>query len=285
MFASLVTATILSAANGENDMHTKMGHMGHGEGAKSKVTEQSIKLSVIKIEDKGHKKSVQIRLTKVKGNSPIGLEALKEVHTQKIHLLIIDDSLTDYSHIHPKATEDKGVYEFEWNPTKANATYRIWADLFPLETNGQEYAIADLTASKQPKAEIDRTVSMQSTVGEMTFKLTFDTPDLQVGKATMGKIMISDDKGNPVKNLEPIMGAYAHIVGFGDDFKSVVHIHPMGDEPTKATDRGGPELQFHIEPQKAGFIKLFAQVSVEGKELFAPFDIVVKEATNLTDRQ
>jgi hypothetical protein len=270
--------TSLVLAHGGKDDHDGMNHAAHTETAKSKVSEASIKLSVLKVEDKGDKKLVQIKLTKVKDDSPVILDNLKEVHTQKIHLLINDDSLTDYSHIHPKATKDTGVYEFEWNPARKNANYRIWADLFPLDTNAQEYVIADLTTSKAPKAEIDRTVSMQSTIGGLTFKLTFDSPDLQAGKAAMGKISITDDKGNPVKDLEPIMGAFAHIVGFGDDFRSVVHIHPMGAEPTKDTDRGGPELQFHIETQKAGFIKLFAQVSVNGKELFAPFGIVVKDA-------
>lgn len=261
---------------GDKDEHAGMDHSAHGDAAKGKASEPSIKLSVPKVEDKGDKKVVQIKLTKTKDDSPVPLDNLKEVHTQKIHLLIIDDSLEDYSHIHPKPTKETGVYEFEWNPIKKNANYRVWADLFPLDTNAQEYAIADLTTSQGSKAEINRTASMQSTMEGLTFKLTFDSPDLQAGKATMGKIVITDDKGNPVKSLEPIMGAFAHIVGFGDDLKSVVHIHPMGTEPTKDTDRGGPELQFHIEPEKAGFIKMFAQVKVNGKELFAPFRLVVK---------
>lgn len=262
--------------HGDKDDHAVMDHSAHGDAAKGKASESSIKLSVPKVEDKGDKKVVQIKLTKTKDDSPVPLDNLKEVHTQKIHLLIIDDSLEDYSHIHPKPTKEVGVYAFEWNPTKKNANYRVWADLFPLDTNAQEYAIADLTTSQGSKAEINRTASMQSTVEGLTFKLTFGSPDLQAGKAAMGKIVITDDKGNPVKSLEPIMGSFAHIVGFGDDLKNVVHIHPMGTEPTKDTDRGGPELQFHIEPEKAGFIKMFAQVKVNGKELFAPFGLAVK---------
>lgn len=72
------------------------------------------------------------------------------------------------------------------------------------------------------------------------------------------------------------MEAFAHIFGFFDDRQTVVHIHSIGEEPSKATDKGGPELQFHIMPKKAGFIKLFVQVSINGKELFLPFGIVVK---------
>ncbi|MBX9703184.1 MAG: hypothetical protein K2X39_03430, partial [Silvanigrellaceae bacterium] len=58
-------------------------------------------------------------------------------------------------------------------------------------------------------------------------------------------------------------------------FKSIVHIHPMGTEPSNPTERGGPDLQFHLQPEKPGFIKLFVQVKVKGKEIFAPFEVQV----------
>jgi len=197
------------------------------------------------------------------------------VHTQKIHLLIIDDSLQDYTHIHPTATNTPGVYQFEWQPKK-QANYRIFADLFPLDTNSQEYAVADLTRVNNVEPKIARTVSFQSVVDGFIFKLSFDNKKLQLGKASMASISVTDQKGVPVKDLEPIMGAFAHIVGFSEDLRSVIHIHPMGKEPSKITDRGGPELEFHIEPERAGFIKLFAQVKIKGKELYAPFGIMIQ---------
>lgn len=148
--------------------------------------------------------------------------------------------------------------------------------MHPLDTDAQEYVIADLVTGKEAKSEINRTIVLESTMDGYTFKLSFDSESLVIGKPALGKITITDKVGNPVKDLEPVMGAFAHIVGFFDDKQTVVHIHPMGEEPSKPTDRGGPELQFHIVAEKAGFIKLFAQVSIKGKELFVPFGIVVK---------
>ncbi len=239
----------------------------------------TIKLSVNKLEDKGDKKGdkklVQIKLERIKDDKAVSHENLKEVHTQKVHLLIIDDSLEDYSHIHPKALKEPGLYEFEWD-AKKQANYRVWADLHPLDTDAQEYVIADLVTGKEAKSEINRTIVLESTMDGYTFKLSFDSESLVIGKPALGKITITDKVRNPVKDLEPVMGAFAHIVGFFDDKQTVVHIHPMGEEPSKPTDRGGPELQFHIVAEKAGFIKLFAQVSIKGKELFVPFGIVVK---------
>jgi hypothetical protein len=91
----------------------------------------------------------------------------------------------------------------------------------------------------------------------------------------MGNVTITKD-GKPFTQLEPVMAAFAHIVGFSEDRKTVVHIHPMGIEPTKESDRDGPTLQFHIEPNKAGFTKMFVQVRVNGKDVFAPFGVMVK---------
>lgn len=240
-----------------------------------KQQEQTIKLDVRKIEDKGDKKLVQIKLTSIKDNKPITLRDLKEAHTQKVHLLIIDDGLEDYSHVHPKALKEPGLYEFEWNPKK-QGNYRIWADLSPLNTNMQEYVIADLVSGKGKASQINRNNVMESTLDGYKFKLSFDKKVLVAGNPTMGKIIVTDSKWNSVNNLEPIMGAFAHIVGFSDDMKTVVHLHPMGKEPSNTTDRGGAELEFHIEPAKSGFIKLFAQVKINGKELFVPFGVNVK---------
>lgn len=246
----------------------------HEMPAKSVQAMHTIKLSVEKIETKGKTRIVVIRLSQLQNGKPLTLDELKEVHTEKVHLLIINDTLDDYSHVHPVALTEPGLYQFEWTPKKQGA-FRIWADLVPLSTNSQEYAIADLTQDKVEGAAIDKSTQMESTVNDYHFRLVFENPDLVAGKAVMGSVMVTDSKGNPVTWLEPIMGAYAHIVGFSQDRNTVVHIHPMGIEPKTPTDKGGPMLKFHLEPEQAGFVKLFVQVRINGKEIIAPFAFTV----------
>ncbi|VEG92176.1 hypothetical protein [Legionella spiritensis] len=242
-------------------------------------TANRLEFSVQNIVDQGDKKQVFIKLRDTYANKPITLADLKTVHTQKIHLLIIDDSLSDYSHIHPTPTQTPGIYEFSWQPKVAKGNYNIWADIVTNDTNQQALLLCSLAKYSPHAAAIDRKPYMASNVDGLQFNLTFNEPTLFTGKAAMGDIVIKDAQGKPVKNLEPIMGAFAHIVGFGEDLKTVVHIHPMGKEPTKSSDRGGPELQFHIQPEQAGFIKLFAQIKINGKELFVPFGLTIEKAT------
>lgn len=259
---------------------TAKNHQVHNKTSnQSKIAENEkssfVKMTVESITNSGDKKLVRIKLVKALNNAPLTLNDLKEVHTKKIHFLIVDDKLKDYSHVHPRITKKLGVYEFEWQP-KTQGNYRIWADLLPLETQTQEYVTSTLSNNSKSKPTIDKTVSQQSTMEGLTFKLLFDDSNLQMEKAAMGKIVVTDAQGQPVKDLEPIMGAFAHIVGFWNDFKTITHIHPIGEEPSKSTDRGGPEFEFHFDPERAGFIKLFAQFKIKGKELIVPFGIMVK---------
>ena len=57
---------------------------------------------------------------------PIGPVDLAEVHTRKLHLLIVDPTLTDYQHVHPEPTREPGEWSFSFKPNY-RATYRVFA--------------------------------------------------------------------------------------------------------------------------------------------------------------
>lgn len=195
--------------------------------------------------------------------SGVSEDKLKTVHTEKIHALIIDPTLTDYQHIHPKAGKKSGEYIFNFTPHTQN-NYRIWLDITPV--NGtQEYVIADLSGKNKTNPAVVKKLNSQTQVDGYDFKLKFDQP-LKVGGHVMGSVIITDKNGQVVTTLEPIMEAYAHIVAFNEDYKTILHIHPMNE---------GQNIQFHIMPTEAGFIKLFVQVKINGKEIFAPFGVMV----------
>jgi hypothetical protein len=119
-----------------------------------------------------------------------------------------------------------------------------------------------------------KTLGTESTVGGYTFRLTLQDP-LVVGQPAMASVDVTDASGKPVTSLQPVMGAFAHVVGFSEDFHTIAHIHPMGPEPKTEAQRGGPTLSFHLEPKKAGFLKLFVQTRIGDQDLFAPFGLTV----------
>jgi hypothetical protein len=250
--------------------------MGYGDKKMDKmVAQNTVKLALEPATalEAGKTTQVTLKLNAIADGKPLSLDDLKEAHTKKLHLLIIDPTLTDYHHIHPVAAKNPGEYVFDFTPLK-NDSYRVWADVIPVATGKQEYVQTDMGMSTKQKASIDKTTSMTTTVDGYTFTLALDG-EPKADSSVMGNVIVTKDD-QPFTQLEPVMGAFAHVVGFTEDYNSVLHVHPMGKEPTSDAERGGPKLEFHIEPEKPGFVKLFAQVRIGGKDIFAPFGITVK---------
>src|SRR5213075_1482555 len=77
---------------------------------------------------------------------PIAPEDLLIAHTRKLHLLIIDPTLTDYQHVHPEAGAERGTWTFSFTP-RLGGTYRVFADFTPAATARGLYASADMAVS------------------------------------------------------------------------------------------------------------------------------------------
>jgi hypothetical protein len=222
--------------------------------------------------EQGKPSYVGFRLTKDNGDALFPSD-LREVHTQKIHLLIVDPSLEDYQHEHPEPYLSPGMYGFAFTPQTSH-DYRVWVDITPVG-GSQQFAMLDLQGTENCTTPcIEKKMNNEVVVDGYRFALKL--PPLRVGEAAMGTVTVADKDGKPVTALEPVLGAFAHIVGFYDDNVTVAHMHPMGAEPKDANDRGGPVLTFHAEPSRAGYLKLFAQVKIDGKTIFAPFGVEVQ---------
>lgn len=231
-------------------------------------------LEIKKIEKHQDKFNVFIQIMNKNTNAPLTLQDLKTVHTQKIHLLIIDESLTDYAHVHPLKTNIPGLFQFEWQPKFPERNYRAWADIVPKLSQQQEFLSANLLQNPSSSVKPSYKIKLDNSIDNYQLQLKIDSAKIIKGKPSVMSLTIYN-KDKPVTNLEPIMGAFAHLVGFYDDFKTIVHIHPLENETTHSSLHGGPLLKFHIEPQKEGFIKLFAQFKINGKEFIVPFEIKV----------
>jgi len=203
-------------------------------------------------------------------------EDLLIMHTRRIHLLIADRSLLDYHHEHPTPTGKPGEFEFTFTP-KLPGPYRVFADVVPAEMSVQEFVIADLPADSPAEPLTDRADKFADDVGGLRFALSLDTrgQPLRAGEVVGGKLTVTDAGGKPFTQLQPVMGAFAHLVGFCEDGRTVLHLHPLGLEPKEPSTRGGPTLDFRFYPSVAGFVRFYAQVNVGGEMRFARFGVNV----------
>lgn len=202
--------------------------------------------------------------------APLPADRLQRVHTEQLHVLAVDPSLADYSHLHPVPQPDAGDWRFDFRP-RFDRPYRLWLDITPVGGK-QQYLMVTLN-EKAPGAPVAASTNLEASSGDVSGRLSFDAP-LVAGRNARGRVELSRG-GKPLTALQPVMGAYGHIVGIGGDWRSIAHVHPMGAAPRSAEDRGGPVLEFHLEPATPGFLKLFVQVRVDDADVYLPFGLEV----------
>ena len=71
------------------------------------------------------------------------------------------------------------------------------------------------------------------------------------------------------------------VAGFGNDFVTVLHLHPVGPLITDPKRGAGLKLPFYFRSNKAGLFRLFAQVKIEGKDFFPRFVLQVEPLQRL----
>jgi hypothetical protein len=224
----------------------------------------------------GKRADLRIRLFFIDDNQPVHLSDLEEAHTRKIHLLISDNSETDYHHEHPEPAGD-GEYALSFTPQRPG-TYRVWADLLPLQTHVQQYSVADIPSNtpREGKMAENEPESRHAEIDGYKFDLSFEKEPIHERDTVAGKLRVTQPDGQPCNKLGVVMGAFGHFVGFGDDFATVLHLHPVGSLITDAEARGGPVLPFYFRSNKTGVFRLFAQVKIEGKDFFPRFVLRVQ---------
>ena len=205
---------------------------------------------------------------------PIAPEDLLVVHTQLLHLMIVDPSLTDYQHVHPKPTRTAGEWTFTFTP-RLSGTYRLFADFTPVATARGLYANADLevrqvngaaTPPRVPPSESNGTVVREG----FELSLTPAARPMRVRQPIDFTFRIVSQQGGRVP-LQPIMGAYAHLVAFDSSRSGFAHLHPTQADPLQPPDPTNPVLKFKLTIPAAGRYVIWAQINLNGHEVFAPF--------------
>jgi hypothetical protein len=230
----------------------------------------------------GIERTHTLRLT-LANQLPLTPAKLIRAHGERVHLFLLDSSFTDYHHVHPRAARKPGEYEFEFAPRKPGP-YRMWVELHVAPFGFRQYASLDLPGrgSGEAKTAADR----QTTFEQDGIKYELLTGELRAGVASRLKLRVTQD-GKPCAQLEPFMEAFAHLVGFGENYRTILHTHPLMTAVTNTAARGGPELEFQILPTEPGNMTFFAQVKINGQMKTAPFHLRVareQEGEKLTLR-
>lgn len=200
---------------------------------------------------------------------PVAPEDLLVTHTRKLHLLVVDPTLQDYQHVHPEPGRRAGEWVFALTPDRPG-TYRVFADFTPAATARGLYASADFTVPGEV-ARVMRTTNTTAQIPGYNFELAM--PALfRAGVPTELKLRIESPgaEKKPVR-LQPVMGAFAHLVAFDEARSGFAHLHPNETDLAQPPDARHPELTFKVTIPQPGRYAIWAQVNLDGRETFVPF--------------
>jgi hypothetical protein len=201
---------------------------------------------------------------------PIGPEDLLVAHTRKLHLLAVDPTLSDYQHLHPEPGRRAGEWVFTMTPERAGL-YRVFADFTPAATARGLYGVVEFTVPGSVAVVTRSPNTTWQGAGRFNFELALP-PVLRAGQPAdlVFRIQSQGAVKQPVP-LQPVMGAFAHLVAFDEARSGFAHLHPMETDLTKPPDPLKPELNFKVTIPAPGRYAIWAQVNLGGTEVFAPF--------------
>ncbi len=214
---------------------------------------------------------------------PVAPEDLLVAHTRRLHLLLVDPTLADYQHVHPVPARRAGEWEFAFTPHR-QGVYRIFADFTPAATGRGLYASVDFDVAPTADAPVATeagTAPGWRAAGAVErdgyrFRLTTAPQPARAAQPIDLRFAMERSGGEPVR-LEPVMGAWAHLVAFDLSRSGFAHLHPAETDLLKAPDAINPVLNFKLTIPRAGRYVIWAQLNPGGREEFVPFGIDVME--------
>ncbi|MEO6993260.1 MAG: hypothetical protein ABI273_06505 [Lacunisphaera sp.] len=206
---------------------------------------------------------------KTASGKPIAPEDLLVSHTRKLHLMVVDPTLSDYQHIHPEPGKHPGEWTFAMAPERPGL-YRVFADFTPAATARSLYASVDFSVPGIV-AIVARSPNTTWQTAGFNFELVVP-PEIHAGKQVDMRLRI-ESQGTIKKRvpLGTVMGAFAHLVAFDEARSGFAHLHPQEVDLSKPPDAFHPELTFKITIPQAGRYVIWGQVNIDGAIISVPF--------------
>jgi len=217
---------------------------------------------------------------------------IASTHGEKLHVMVVDEGLEDFIRLHPDAGPD-GFFEVTFTPNYPR-TYRVWThyalaggEAAHSHEEDEDHHHDEATASESEVMLSDALIVgeesapplpagnvLTASVDGLRYELAL-AKEVTVGEPVNLTVTVSGADRAPFEGLEPLMGAYGHLVGFSQGATSMVQAYSTGDHPHGDTSRGGPELRFETTFEEAGPHRLFLQTKADGEERSAGFEIDV----------
>ena len=187
------------------------------------------------------------------------------VHERPMHLFVVGEGLEFFAHDHPAQQAD-GVFMLDLALPRQGA-YMAIAEFLPEGGTPQTFQQAFTTGSAFGRLARPVVDLAPKIVDGM--RVSLDVSKVRHGDTQPLTVQIDDAAtGAPVTDLEPYLGASAHLLVVPADLTEAIHGHPM-DEAR------GPAVAFGPLLPRAGLYKAWIQFQRAGRVSTAAFVIEV----------
>lgn len=210
-------------------------------------------------------RSTELRFAIVRDATGRALTSYQEEHTKELHLIVASRDLTVFRHLHPRRAAD-GTWSAPVTLPRAGA-YRVFADFTPGGGEGLTLG-TDLTASgAYSPAPLPAPAGTAEVDGYRVSLRGRPVP----GRGSELTLTVTRN-GEPVRDLQPYLGAYGHLVALRSGDLGYLHVHPNG-EPGDGTTPSGPDISFTTTAPGAGTYRLFLDFRHAGEVHTAAFTV------------
>ncbi len=198
------------------------------------------------------------------------------VHERLMHLFLVRRDLTYFAHEHPTVISP-GIFRLRYT-FPAPGEYHVFADVAPKDAGSQvlmaKLSVLPGAAAPPPPASPMPSGPVLSARADGVF-VTLELPEagLTAGKSTTVTARLTDAKGQPVEDLEPWLGALAHLLLIQQDGETFAHAHPDEREPSLGKDG---RIPFLVRLPKPGLYRGWLQFQRGSRVITAA---IVLEAT------
>ena len=207
----------------------------------------------------------QFQLVDTKLNKLITDADLTISHEKKLHFLAYDPSLNEFQHVHPEF--DGKMWSVELN-FSVSGNYWVWVQ-GELAVDSEEFSASNrLMVSGGANAWPTPPVLPDNRTGVLgNSKVELSKSKIVAGKMVMIMVKFTRTDGTQ-PNIEPYLGAFAHVVAVPEDGDSLMHVHPMaGSNPN--------EGMIHATFPEAGNYRLWIQFIDGGNLKVIPLSVQV----------
>ncbi len=207
---------------------------------------------------------------------------LEYVHERPMHLVIVSEDLEEFQHIHPMLTAGDR-YEVT-TQFRHGGHYRMYLEFTPPGAGQQSTAFDLIVNGRRPTPmKLPAETATTRTADGIQIRLAGNISPKAVVDADLNFEAIDSETGNTIRDLEPYLGAWAHILAVDQNRTALLHTHPLADGLDSAVSTSsfhshavpaGPSpevIRFTANSPKSGLYKLWIQFQRNGKVVAVPF--------------